>query len=122
MARWGWRALKAVAAAVIGVLLGWIIAAGIGVAAAHEFYSGACCNETDCKPYLGTVEITRNGFWVPEFGAMIPFRTAANPVYDARKDGARYDMPGDDPYTYHLCELPWKRGIIRCFYAKLGGV
>lgn len=92
----------------------------------HEFYNSLCCNEIDCRPYTGEVTVTPEGFFLPEFGVTIPFtphperRPHEYGNMDAQYDGARYDMPGDDPFQYHLCELP--KGTIRCFYVRPGGV
>jgi hypothetical protein len=77
-------------------------------AKAHEFYDPWCCNETDCAPYAGEVQITPEGFFIPEFNHLVPFNKA------------KYDMPGDDPNEFHLCEYP--KGVVRCFYVRPGGV
>ena len=80
----------------------------VGGAFAHEFYDPWCCDGRDCAPYKGAVEVRPDGFWIPEFQHLVPF------------DKARYDMPGDDPSEFHLCEYP--KGTVRCLYVRPGGV
>jgi hypothetical protein len=75
---------------------------------AHEFYDPWCCDGRDCAPYTGVVETTPEGFFIPEFNHLVPYNKA------------RYDMPGDDPNEFHLCEYP--KGTVRCFYVRPGGV
>lgn len=93
-------------------------------ASAHDFYDGWCCNNNDCAPYLGEVRTTRDGYYLPEFDVTIPYtrpKVTPDSIHPAVKNGARYDMPGDDPYEYHLCEYPIGSKTVRCFYAKQGG-
>lgn len=88
---------------VLVAILGWCSAA-LG----HEFYDPWCCNETDCAPYTKEVIVTPDGFYIPEFKVTIAYKDA------------KYDMPGDDPAQYHLCEYP--KGTVRCLYVRPGGV
>lgn len=89
--------------------------------AAHEFYDPWCCNGKDCKPYTGKVEVTRQGYYVPEFNQLIPFKNAAGISKYAEEAGTRYSVPETEA-QYHICMMPYDAGKIRCFYAKPGGV
>lgn len=91
---------------------------------AHDWYDGWCCNDTDCAPYLGEVQETPAGYFLPEFNITIPYskpKVDPKSVHPAVNNGARYNMPGDDPYPYHLCEFPIGSKTVRCFYARQGG-
>lgn len=95
-------------------------------AVAHEFYDGECCDGRDCQPYRGEVVVNSEGYWIPEFKILVPYkpirarREGEHP--DAARDGAKYNVPGDDEFAYHLCEYPIASGTVRCFYVRPGGV
>jgi hypothetical protein len=86
----------------------------------HEFYEKWCCNGKDCKPYHGRVEVTPQGYYIPEFDTLVPFKNARGVEEYADQAGTRYDVPDDDA-EYHMCVMPWEPTKIRCFYAKVGG-
>lgn len=89
--------------------------------AAHSFYDPWCCNMRDCKPYHGRVEETPKGYYLPEFGQVIPYKDAHGISRYAPEAGTRYNVP-DGEAQYHICFLPGEPNKIRCFYAKKGGV
>jgi len=94
-------------------------------ALAHDWYDGWCCNDSDCAPYAGEVQETPQGYFIPQFNVTVPYSKPQGRVesrHPAEREGARYDMPGDDPSPYHLCEFPIGSGTVRCFYARQGGV
>lgn len=89
--------------------------------ASHEFYDGWCCNGEDCAPYYGKVEKTRQGYYLPEFDTLIPYKNANGAMADAPIAGTRYNVP-DGEAEYHICFWPPTSRNVRCFYARPGGV
>lgn len=107
--------------AIVAALAFLILMMDARVAFGHEFYDGWCCNENDCAPYEGVVELRPDGFWLPEFNTLVPYKN--NPDLAAGVEPRiRYDVPSHDKNQYHLCEYPIGSGKVRCFYAKPGGV
>lgn len=93
----------------------------LGLVQAHEFYDAWCCDGRDCKAYHGKVEITPQGYYVPEFDQLIPYKDAAGAREYAEQAGTRYNVPETGP-EYSICMMPHEVPKIRCFYAKPGGV
>lgn len=104
----------------------WITLALLGMSAlasyvlAHEFYDWWCCDGKDCMEYRGEVEVTKQGYYVPEFNQLIPFKDATGVNKYAAEAGTRYNVPETGP-QYAICMLPGEHKI-RCFYAKPSGV
>lgn len=90
-------------------------------ALAHEFYDPWCCNGKDCQPYHGEVQTLKDGYYLPEFDTLIPYKSADGTSGYAEEKGTRYKVP-DDAAQYHICVMPWEPTKVRCFYAKPGGV
>lgn len=103
------------------LILALCLFVGAAAALAHDFYDPWCCDGKDCKPYTGTVEVTRQGYYLPEFDTLIPFKNAYGSLGMAEEAGTRYNVP-EDAAQYHICFWPESSRKVRCFYAKPGGV
>lgn len=89
---------------------------------AHDFYEPWCCNGQDCKPYTKEVRETPEGYFLPDYNVTIPYKDANGTRDYAHNTGTRYSVPNDQGAQYHACILPSNPTVIRCFYAKPGGV
>ena len=83
-----------------------------GPAAAHEFYSGWCCNQRDCAP-IPASSVTPS----PE-GYVIVLRPGDHPMVTREQ---RFVIPYDAKMTpspdgrFHLCLYPTQEQV-RCVY------
>lgn len=94
-------------ALICGVIaLAMLVALGVTMAAAHSFYSLACCSNLDCGPTTG-VKWSEAGWVIEATGETVPFN-------DMR-------IKESPDVQFHTC-LPasWKR--VRCLYVPGPGI
>lgn len=112
-----WR-IAIAAILTLGVIV-LAVTVGPAPAAAHSWYSRACCDSVDCRPVPnGTVRGGPNG-WVVQFPGVPP---QVVPYSSTKVKPIPPEAPVEDRGVFHVCTHGGKpTGTVLCIYVPDGG-